>query len=147
SRLRDAALLNPPQDSSKTNSQAKRLDAGDLPQVSAQDGTYCRHAPFPSAPAGAPDGEDYPEAVHERDQVTKQSKEGEQRYAEQRRSLCHGHHNGIADHKRRGHDADSRPIDCTVQAMAETVEAFEVEIDAQPTVSRVLNQPRQVTRH
>jgi hypothetical protein len=101
----------------------------------------------PSAPTGAPDRKDDPEAVYESDQVTEQPEKGKQRHPEHGRPFRHRHHDGGADHERCRHDADGRPIDRTVEAMAETVEALEVEIDSHAAVPRVFDQPREVARH
>jgi hypothetical protein len=105
------------------------------------------HGLLTSAPTGAPDRKDDPEAVHESDQVTEQPEKGEHRHAEQGRPFRHRHHDGGTDHERRRHDADGGPIDCTVEAMAKAVETFEVEIDPQAAVPRVFDQPREVARH
>ena len=40
-----------------------------------------------------------------------------------------------------------RPIDRAVEAIAEAVEALEIEIDPHAAVPRVLDQPREVARH
>lgn len=98
-------------------------------------------------PTRAPDRKDDPEAVHESDQVTEQPEKGEQRHAEQGRPFRHRHHDGGADHERCRHDADGRPIDRIVEAIAEAVEALEVEIDPHSAVPRVFDQSREVARH
>ena len=102
---------------------------------------------LPSAPTGAPDRKDDPEAVHESDQVTEQPEKGEQRHAEQRRPFRHRHHDRGADHERCRHNADGRPMDRTVEAMAEAVEALEVDMERHAAVPRVFDQPREVARH
>jgi hypothetical protein len=89
--------------------------------------------------AGAPDRNNDPQAVHESDQVTEKPKEGEHRHAEQGWPFRHRHNDGGADYERCRHDADCCPIDRAIEAIAEAIEALEIEIDPEPTVPRVFD--------
>src|SRR5262245_10011631 len=99
------------------------------------------------ASARAPDRNNDPQAVHESDQVTEKPQEGEQRHAEQDWPLRNRHNDRGADHERCRHDANGCPIHGAMEAIAETIEALEVEIDPQATVPSVFDQSCEVARH
>ena len=96
--------------------------------------------------SGAPDGKDNPETVHESNQIADKPAVREQRYAKEGRSSRYRHDDRRSDHKRRRHDADGCTVNRIVQAIPESVEALEVEVDSDAAVARVLDQPGKITR-
>src|SRR5690349_2546819 len=95
----------------------------------------------------APDPEDDPDAVAERDQIAAEAEHRVQGHVEDRRSALHGHDDGRSDDDRSREYAHGGAVERAVQTCAEVVETLEIEIDTRFAASRVAQQPREIARH